>query len=76
MMPDDEIVEDSFEKEEQKPVLEVLQQDIQENIKEEVPELVESKPMYPEEKPTDNTKFWVRKMNEGTPGGQLAPKGK
>ena len=47
-----------------------------ENIKEEAPVLVKSKPMYPEEKPTDNTIFWVRKMNEGTPGGKLAPKGK
>ena len=71
-----EYYKDILTEEEQDEEVEVQQEGIQDNIEEEKPILVVSKPMYPEEEPTDNSKFWVRKMNEGTPGGPLAPNGK
>lgn len=36
----------------------------------------EAKSKYPEQEPEDETIFSVTKLNEGTPGGELAPKGK
>ena len=35
----------------------------------------QAKPKYPEDIPADSSEFWVSKINEGTPGGPLAPNG-